>query len=98
MKNIEEEIAKTLESIENIQPVASNPFLYAKIKHRMNKLSQPTIVSWLTYAKLAICMIIVGFNIITFSKIYLNEQHSVMSKEEFGTYLGITTTQNLYEP
>ncbi|MET3126744.1 hypothetical protein ABID42_001846 [Arcicella rosea] len=97
MKNIEEEIAKTLESIEKIQPVASNPFLYTKIKHRMNELSRPTI-SWMTYAKLAICMLIIGFNIVTLGKIYLNNQHSDMSKEEFGAYLGITTTQNLYEP
>lgn len=97
MENIEEEIAKTLESIKNIKPVASNPFLYAKIRHRMNELSRPTI-SWMTYAKLAICMLIISFNLVTMGKIFLNNQYSDMSKEEFGAYLEITTTQNLYEP
>ena len=98
MKNIEEEIFKTLDSIDKIQPVSSNPYLYAKIKNRINQRPLPVIMPWMSYAKLAVCMFIVGFNIVTISKIYISNSQPTMTKEELGNYLGISGTQNVYEP
>lgn len=100
MKNIEDEIRKTMDSLDGLREVPANPFLFAKIKNRITQQNEsPTtteIWQW-TWAKVAVCMLIVGLNIFTFSKMYFTDDStSTLSMEEFGVSVGITPAQNVY--
>ncbi len=100
MKNIEDEIRKTMDSLDGLKEVAANPFLFAKIKNRLtqqNEISVTAEVWQWTWVKVAICLLMVGLNIFTISKMYFNDDStSTLSMEEFGVSVGIMPTQNVY--
>ena len=100
MKNIEDEIRKTMDSLDGLKEVPANPFLFAKIKHRIaqqNEMPTTTEVWQWTWTKVATCVLIVGLNIFTFSKMYFKDDStSTLSMEEFGVSVGIMPTQNVY--
>ncbi len=100
MKNIEDEIRKTMDSLDGLREVPANPFLFAKIKNRIAQQNENSINAevwqW-TWAKVATCVLIVGLNIFTISKMFFKDDStSTLSMEEFGVSVGIMPTQNVY--
>jgi hypothetical protein len=108
--NIEEEVKRTLASLDNVQPASPRPFLYTRIEARMeNMKKKPVSVLELKpiYQRLsvAVLVVLVVFNVITAS-FYLGSSASTgstateLSEEEVyfeQYYTSVTTIDNLEE-
>lgn len=70
IKNIEENIEATFNSIEALEPAKANPFLFTRIEQRMKNKMQLNTYGSLLY-KLAVALIIfIAVNVYTYSKFY----------------------------
>lgn len=87
-----EEIEKTLNSLDGLQKAEMHPFLYEKIRHRMQNKGQsyyiPSRYSW----KLAsVVIVVLAMNIITWTRSSSNEKSTEQKKnpiaQEYFSYL-----------
>ncbi len=95
-KRIEEEVKKTLNILDNLENVEDNPFLFTRIKSKLERAGQTEKYSTKTFvAKWGLILLLFAFNVFT------------IFNNEFSTYESTTDTQqylqelgkeyNLYE-
>jgi hypothetical protein len=107
--NIEEEVQRTLASLDNVQPASPKPFLYTRIKARMEKVQEGRVRVFElkpVYQRLsmAVLILLVAFNVFTAS-FYIESSANTADATELSEeevyfeqyYSSLTTIDNLEE-
>lgn len=103
-EEIQQEIEKTLESIDGIQRAASNPYLFTRIKARMDRDKNPwertfSFVSkpLVAVAMLVFVMAINGWAIFSTSNEVIGESNGTASVSEIANEYNMVASVNNYD-
>ncbi len=71
MKHLDHEIEATMNSLNGIKPVESNPFLITRIEAKLAQQTQPILTfSWRPALRLVIVTVLVAVNLMTLSGVF----------------------------
>lgn len=101
-RQIEEEVRKTLESLDRVDRVSPKPFLFTRILARMQHADNVSVGSFQPYYRLtmAVLTILVIFNLVTFSLNLpgglISSDNNAQEEVDFDQYYPtLTTIDNL---
>lgn len=83
-EHISEEVEKTLNSLDNWQPVKTDPFFYTRLQARMQKRQEEHKWAWFfdsALLKPALAVAIVAINVVTLIH-YSNQTSQAVSRDE----------------
>ncbi len=98
MKNIEEEIQKTLHSLDGLERAKANPFLYAKIRHRLAEAQTPLGIRLPVSLQLGMLTLVLVLNFWTIASNWQKSQSSANNATTFAESMGLTLTDNSFYP
>jgi hypothetical protein len=93
---INEQIDKTLSSLDGLQRAKANPFLYQKIRHRLDtRRSGNRIAPALAWRLAAACLLLLGINVLTWVRFHKVEKASTQNpvQQIYSEYISNTSVQ-----